>query len=304
MSGHQVVVPLVTPYQGDSVDRAGLSWLASRLAESGVTGVFVPGTTGEWILLSVEERGEAFFSVASSAIGGLRLIAGVSAPRPAESYRLAEEAASHGAHAVMSTPPIYYRPSLQALAEFYREVKRRSGGLPTYLYVIPSHMGFTLDLHVVESLVEAGLVDGIKATVSDASYISGLLEMKDRHPGFEVLVGGLEMLPYNLLSGGDGVVDAYSNILPGLAVGMVRAFESGDADALSRLQRLARRLSATFKGVETPSALKAVLEALGAPIRRDVRPPLRTLSGREASSLVSAVCSGFREFLAAGLKCP
>ncbi|MCE4616022.1 MAG: dihydrodipicolinate synthase family protein [Aeropyrum sp.] len=304
MPGPQVVVAMVTPFSNGGIDRGAVSWLASRLSESGVTGVFVPGTTGEWPLLTPEERAEAFFSVASSAIGGLRLIAGVSSLRPEESYRLAEEAASHGAHAVMATPPFYYRPTPSFLAEFYRGLKRASGGLPTMMYLIPSNLGFTLEVSVVESLVAAGVVDGIKATVYDYSYILGLASVKDRHPEFEVLAGGLEMLAPTLLAGGDGAVDAFANVLPGLAVSIVEAIEEGELARLGELQRRARRLAGLFRGYQTPPALKALLSRLGAPVKPESREPLESLGERDAETLVKAVCEGYSEFLLPGLRCP
>ncbi|GBF09553.1 putative dihydrodipicolinate synthase [Aeropyrum pernix] len=303
MAKPKVIVPMVTPLRGGSVDKAAASWLASRLSESGVDGVFVPGTTGEWYLLDPHERAEAFFAVASSAIAGLRLVAGVSGYRPEESYRLAEEAAGHGAHAVMAVPPIYFKPSTDFLREFYGEIKRRAGGLPTYIYIFPERMGYTLALEQVESLVEAGVVDGIKATVTDAAYIAGLAAVKERNPEFEVLAGGLEMLVHTSLSGGDGVVDAYSNVAPKLAVELAESLEKGSVERVAELQGRVLKLSRILGKRSLPAVLKAVLHVLGAPITGEVRKPLKPLTQPEANATANALCTSYRDYLLPGLEC-
>ena len=95
---------------------------AEWLASSGVDGVFVAGTTGESLSLSLAERMqlvEAWSGVASSV--GLSLFAHVGTSSQIDSITLAKHAADVGVDAISAMAPSYFKPATcEDLAPYLR----------------------------------------------------------------------------------------------------------------------------------------------------------------------------------------
>ncbi len=196
-----VVVPLVTPYRGspENLDLEAVDWLVQRLAEAGVTGVFLGGTTGEKNLLEPREVA-SLVEAARRAVGPrLMVLAGTPTGSVSESLEAARLAGEAGADYVMTTPPLYYRPSDEGLVEYYRKLALASGDAGVFIYTIPSHVGYNVPVGVVEKLASEGTVDGMKATVSDLLYIEEVvLRVKAVNERFSLLVGAADLLPASL----------------------------------------------------------------------------------------------------------
>ncbi len=300
-----LVVPVVTPYLdgGSRVDLEGLEWLLQRLAEAGVDGFFIAGTTGEKELLTVDEIGGMVEVAVRVSGGSVRVFAGTPTSRVSEAVEAARRAGEAGADHVMTTPPLYFNPGPGGILEFYKKLALASGDATIYAYTIPSHVGYNIPLDVVERLASEGVAEGIKATVADSSYIVGLASVKDRVEGFKLLAGLLEVLPLALAHGWDGAVDALSNVAPGIARGILDSWSDGDTKTLTRLSRLAARLSTAARPYGLQSVLKGVLAEMGAPISRAVRQPLAEAPEQAVRSVKNLLCGEARDMLLPGLKC-
>jgi 4-hydroxy-tetrahydrodipicolinate synthase len=301
-----VVVPVVTPYRGRdlSVDVEAFRWLVSRLAEAGVQGVFVAGTTGEKELLSVGEIAGLVEAAVGEVDGRLRVFAGTPSARVSEALEAAKAAGEAGADHVMTTPPLYFNPGPAGVVEFYRKLALASGDATVYVYTIPSHVGYNVAPETVEALAGEGVAEGIKATVADSLYIVSLsLRVKSRFPEFTLLAGYLETLPLALAHGWDGVVDALANVAPGIALGMIEAWRDGDTRRLSALTRLAASLSEALRPHGLQAGLKALLAEMGAPVERLVRQPLTPAPAGAVAQAKKMLCREARDLLLPGLKC-
>ena len=110
--------PVITPHNEDySIDFAGLETMIEHLIASGVNGIIVGGTTGEYYAHSKEERTKCM-QVANEVIAGrLRMIAGIGAIRTEECIEFARIAKASGADAILMNAPYYAVPTQQELAE-------------------------------------------------------------------------------------------------------------------------------------------------------------------------------------------
>ncbi len=301
-----VVVPLVTPYKGspERVDYEAVEWLVQRLAEAGVTGVFLGGTTGEKNLLTPGEV-KGLVEAARRAVGPrLVVLAGTPTGRVSESLEAARLAGEAGADYVMTTPPLYYRPSEAGLLDYYRKLALASGDAGVFIYTIPSHVGYNVPVSVVERLAGEGAVDGIKATVSDLLYIEELaLRVKAGNERFSLLVGAADLLPASLPLGADGTVDSLSNVAPGIALSIMEAWRGGDGERLSRLTLTAARLISMLRRHGPQGLLKAALARLGAPVEVHVRPPLEPPPREAVESFTRLLCRDAGGLILPGLKC-
>ena len=66
----QGVIPaMVTPFKKDrSIDEKGLQILVKKLSDQGCHGLLIGGSTGEYTLMSIEERKKIFKLAVSSSI--------------------------------------------------------------------------------------------------------------------------------------------------------------------------------------------------------------------------------------------
>ncbi len=106
---HEMIVAAVTPLAdaGARLDEEAIPPMVAFLEGHGADGLFVCGTTGEGVLLSLEERRRAAVAFRSAHRG--RLIVHCGAQTTADTVELAAHAREAGADAVGVIPPPYYR---------------------------------------------------------------------------------------------------------------------------------------------------------------------------------------------------
>jgi len=104
---HGVTVAALTPMNedGSKVDHAGIKDYVDFLVEKGVNGIFALGTTGEGLLLSIEERKRALESFVRAVDDRVVLIAHCGALRIDEVRDLLLHARSVGADGHRSFHP-------------------------------------------------------------------------------------------------------------------------------------------------------------------------------------------------------
>ena len=134
------------------------------LHATGVDWVFVGGTTGESLSLSLAERkalAEAWLSTSAS------VIVHVGAECLGDARSLAAHAQAHGAKAIGAMPPTFFKPAnVQALAATLASICAAAPELPCYYYHIPSMTGTAFPMIDVVPALEARAPNfaGIKYT--------------------------------------------------------------------------------------------------------------------------------------------
>jgi 4-hydroxy-tetrahydrodipicolinate synthase len=266
---------LATPYHEDeSLDEEGLRAFVRRLAPD-VDGFVVNGTTGDFPLLTPEERRRAVEVVAEEMGGERLIIAGTGAVATRDAIDLTRAALGAGADAALIVAPYYLRPSPAGLRAHYAAVAESVPELPILLYNFPQLVGQPIPVEVVRDLaLEHENVMGMKDTSGDLAYLLAVLESVP--PSFRVLAGqGLVALPA-LASGAVGAILADANLIPARWQAVLAAVEGGDLEAARRGQLDAQVVSRVIaKGGSL--AVRAGLEMLGHPIG----PPRRPLTGEE-----------------------
>src|SRR5215813_3824995 len=135
--------------------------LVRRLVSQGVHGLFLCGTSAEFLFLSLEEREKITELVAAEAMGQVSIIVHVGAPRPSDAVRLAQHAARLGVQALSSVPPYYYSYRPSAIIDYLQEVAS-STDLPFYYYHLPERTGVALDERLWERILSVPNLAGMK----------------------------------------------------------------------------------------------------------------------------------------------
>jgi len=259
---------------GSALDEDAFAPLIEFLAAGGLDGVLTLGTTGEGLLLSVEERRRA---VELFLGGALDVIVHAGAQTTADTVVLSAHAADAGAAGVAVIGPPYFQLDESALLAHFVAAAHACAPLPFYVYEFERASGYAVSLEVLDRLAEqAPNLAGLK--VSDTPYERFERYLETEH---DVFVGPEAFIGRGIERGAVGAVSALATAFPEAVVAAVR--EGGEA---------ARRIGGLREIIERfprHAALKLELRRRGVPIQEDVRAPLRRLTPEERSELERTV---------------
>lgn len=120
-------VPLVTPFHADeSIDFDGYKKVIDYVIENGMDGILVGGTTGEYHMMSLEERKELIQKGCEFAGGRVPVIAGTGMNTAKATIELTNYAADCGAKWALVLPPYYHQTTEEGVFEFFQEVAEGS----------------------------------------------------------------------------------------------------------------------------------------------------------------------------------
>ena len=257
-----VWVAMVSPWDAErhAPRRDVLERFVTRLADAGVAGLYVLGTTGEGTLLSPPEREKFAETVLDISADRLPVIVHTGHDRTEAACALSRHAGKSGAAAVAVAPPCRYRLDEEALRAHYLEIASAIGDLPLFLYDIPSTTGNPLSGRLLAVLrSQASNVVGAKISRGDWEAWEEYLELADEAC---LLVGKDEMGFPLLTMGGSGLVSSCANVFPELYVALYRAAERSAHDQGRRLQMLIIELCRVMRRGHVPT-IKWALTRMG-----------------------------------------
>lgn len=270
----------VTPLRdgGDAPDLDAIPPVVEFLQAGGLDGILALGTTGEGIMLSLEERRRVAEGFVEASGGRLAVAVHCGAQTTRETAALAAHAAEIGADAVAVIAPPYYPFDRPSLVEHFRAAAAAAAPLPFYVYEFADRSGYPVPVETIDEL--RGRADNfVGLKVSDAPLDRFSPYLLD---GLDVLVGPEALIVVGLSRGAVGAVSGLASAFPELVAELVR---SRDAALGERVGRLRARLQA----LPIPAAFKAALRLRGLPVDEDVRAPLRTLTDAERAEVAAAV---------------
>ena len=257
-----------TPLRDDGarVDEDAFGPLVEFLAAGGLDGILALGTTGEGLLLSVEERrrvAELFLQAP------FQVIVHAGAQTTADTVALAAHAAEGGAAGVAVIGPPYFVLDDEALLAHFVAAAGACFPLPFYVYEFERASGYAFPVDLLARLAErAPNLAGLK--VSDTPYERFAPYLAS---GYDVFVGPEALIGRGVAAGAVGAVSALATAFPEAVAAAVR--EGGEAAArVGDLRAIVERFP-------RHAALKVELRRRGVPINEDVRAPLRRLSAEE-----------------------
>ena len=130
--------------------------------DKGVQGVYVNGSSGECIYLSVEDRKLILENVMAVAKGKLTVIAHVACNNTKDSVELAKHAESLGVDAIAAIPPIYFRLPAYSIARYWNDMSKAAPSTDFIIYNIPQLSGTTLTRDLYAEMRKNPRVIGVK----------------------------------------------------------------------------------------------------------------------------------------------
>jgi len=255
-----VYAALLTPRRAQTIeaDAGALLEYLDRVAEAGVDGLVLFGSTGEFIHFDTAER----MRVLGLAIKRSRVpvLVNVSHSTLAGAIALAENAIEAGAAGLLLMPPYFYRYNDQQIAAFYGTFAKELGGKAAlYFYNLPMYTN-PIPPAVAEELLRSGACIGIKDSTLDWQSFERLIALRE-NVDFSLMVGNEVFYLRGRRGGADGIVSGVAAALPELLVAMERAIVASDLD---RAQRLNARLEEFLVYVNKFPATAAIKQTANA----------------------------------------
>lgn len=207
------------------------------LIGKGVAGLYVGGSSGECIYLSVEERKQTLEAVMEVAKGRIAIIAHVACNNTRDSQELARHAESLGVDAIAAIPPIYFRLPERAIAKYWNDISDAAPNTDFVIYNIPQLAGVALTLSLFDEMLKNPRVIGVKNSsmpIQDIQMFKRQAAINNK----EVIVfnGPDEQFVGGRLIGADSGIGGTYGVMPELFVKLDALLKAGDFENAGKLQ--------------------------------------------------------------------
>lgn len=252
-----------TPMKNDAIPDIGrIPGLVEHLLRDGVSALYVLGSTGEGISLTLRERQQIAAAFVQAAAGRVPVVVHVGHNSLQEAQTLARHAQQIGASAISAVPPCYFRPdSTRSLVDCLATITAGAPDLPFYYYHIPAKTGVELDLNDFLHLASQQLHSLVGVKFSDTRlHAVSACPYTDR---YDFLCGVDEMLLSAWMTGMRGAVGTTYNFAAPLYNRLITCCEQGQIEEARRYQeRASTMINVILKTCGRPG-FKAVMGLIG-----------------------------------------
>ncbi len=281
----RVIAAVPTPFASDGrLDLEAAGDLFGSIAASGVDGVFIGGTTGEFVALTSDER-MTLVEVALECCPGIDVYPHVGAASAWEASRLAQHAVQAGATRAAAVTPYYFPVRDAEIEHYYREVTAAARPMDLFGYSIPAFAGNGIEASLLERLLAIPNFRGIKTSIQDLDVLRDLVRVANGC-GL-VYVGNDRLISEGLRAGAVGMVSGPASAVPEPYLALADALARGD-DQRAECARDLIDLVVNETGGGNIALIKVALEVRGLP-GGPTRVPFPTTTALEASRLENLI---------------
>lgn len=252
-----------TPMKSDaSPDIDRIPGLVEHLVRDDVSALYVLGSTGEGVSLTLHERQRTAAAFVHAAAGRVPVVVHVGHNSLQEAQTLARHAQQIGASAISAVPPCYFRPdTTRSLVDCLATITAGAPDLPFYYYHIPAMTGVELDLNGFLRLASRQLPSlvGVKFSDTRLHAVSACAYTEE----YDFLCGVDEMLLSAWMTGMRGAVGTTYNFAAPLYNRLIDSCEQGRTEEARLNQvRASTMINVILKTCGRPG-FKAVMGLIG-----------------------------------------
>ena len=252
-----------TPMKSDAMlDLDRIPSLVEHLLRDGVSALYVLGSTGEGVSLTLRERQHTAAAFVQAAAGRVPVVVHVGHNSLQEAQILARHAQQIGANAISAVPPYYFKPdSTRSLVDCLAMITAGAPDLPFYYYHIPVKTGVELDLNDFLHLATRQLHSLVGVKFSDTRlHAISACPYAER---YDFVCGVDEMLLGAWMTGMRGAVGTTYNFAAPLYNRLIACCEQGQIEEARRNQaRASTMINVILKTCGRPG-FKAVMGLIG-----------------------------------------
>ena len=280
---HGIFPPIPTPFVDGDVAYDKLASNIEKWSKTGLKGLVVMGSNGEYVYLSAAEKRKLVEKAKELTPDHMLIIAGTGCESTKETIALTRDCADRGAHAALVVSPHYYggRMNEAAMLAYYTAVADQSP-IPILLYNVPKFTHINLTARLVAQLSSHPNIVGIKDSTGNVIQLGEFANNVEAD--FSLLVGTAGALFGGLALGCAGGVLALANVAPEICVKIYDYVKQGDYKAARHLQLKMIPVNQAVTATYGVPGLKAAMDMLGY-FGGEPRPPLLPSSEKEKSEI-------------------
>lgn len=256
-----VVPAMATPLKSDgTVHLSVVEQLVNWLIGSGVSGLFLGGTTGEGLLLPLAERMRLYEVGVLAAAGRVPVLVHAGTHDLSQTLQLAKYAQEIKADGVVVITPTFYNLSDNALADYFEKVAAKVPAMPFFLYDIPQMAVNGVSPALLARLIQTiPHLAGVKSSRADAQLVRSLIDVDEQL----AVYAGNERIGLGLLAlGARGLISGLATAIPEPFVAMTNAVRANDWQTARQYQRTINRLLDEMPAARI-GGIKAILQSRG-----------------------------------------
>jgi dihydrodipicolinate synthase/N-acetylneuraminate lyase len=276
---HGAIAAAVTPLRdgGQHLDEEAFAPLVRSFAAGGVDGLLACGTTGEGVLLSVDERRRVAELFLAARPEGFQVAVHAGAQTTADSMALASHALKAGADAIALIAPPYFPLDPEELVRHFVSVANACEPLPFYIYEFAGRSGYPIPIDVIGRIRErCANVRGMKVSDTPFAAAEPYLSLE----GLDVFIGNEPLVLQGIARGAIGAVSGLASAFPSIVSSLVH-------DRSEHANEQVALLRSGLQGIPFHAALKEVLVSRDILTSADVRAPLRGVTDDERSTVLA-----------------
>lgn len=271
-----IYVPVITPFTKDNqLDIPSFRNYITHMANSGIHGLVINGTTGESPTVSWDEV-EQLVQVTKETLQSINktipFVVGTGTNDTASTVKRTQMAGELGADAVLVVTPYYNRPTEEGIYEHFRVTAEV--GVPIIVYEIPARTGVRVSVDTMKRIMNLDGVIGLKDSTNGVELMSELVRS-----GSKPILCGDDAFFYDMLSeGAAGGMLASANINTEQFIEVYDRYKNGDKEGSRELfTRVAPFIDHLF-AEPAPAMIKWLLVNQGIITSDQLRLPLMPAS--------------------------
>ena len=231
-----VLPAVVTPFDKHEMFEEGtFRSLIDWLIDQGITGIVPCGTTGEFSLMSQEERARVIEVCVDQVNGRIPVIAGTGDTATKLVIDATKHALDVGADAAIIVNPYYMKPKGgKGIYDHYANITE-SVDIPIVIYNIPVATHQYIPWQVVEDLADMPNIVGMKDSSGDLKYLITVLEKVSEK--IDVVCGWDEVVLPALAAGCNGMILASANVIAPYWLDIYHKMKAGKLEEAREIQR-------------------------------------------------------------------
>lgn len=283
-----LIVPLVTPFNKDeTINFDEYKRVIDHCIEGGMDGILVGGSTGEYHMMTLEERKELIKKGCEFAAGRVPVMAGTGETTAKATIELTNYAADCGATSALVLPPYYQRTTEEGVYEFFKEIAEGSK-IGICIYHNPGSTCVELSPEFLRRVGQIDNIDAVKDTTDQRHTCQTQAAVRDLEDFIVIEAEEHLLLPsYSV-----GVETAFSilfNLLPAEMKEMYElAVVKNDFKAANELNQKLAPFYDLMEAEPYPGPVKAGLDLLGyktLPVRAPLTQPSKELKEKMRTEL-------------------
>ncbi|MBF0716143.1 dihydrodipicolinate synthase family protein [Gemelliphila palaticanis] len=202
--------------------------------DKGVQGLYVNGSSGECIYLSVEDRKKVIEAVMEVAKGKLTIINHVACNNTKDSVELAKHSEELGVEAIAAIPPIYFKLPEYSIAGYWNAISAGAPNTEFVIYNIPQLAGVSLTKSLYAEMRKNPNVIGVKNSSMPVQDIQ--MFVADGGDDYIVFNGPDEQYLGGRVMGAEGGIGGTYGVMPDLFLKLDKLIAEGDLKLAKKLQ--------------------------------------------------------------------